>query len=46
MPELHRWFFNTVLTGISKVTTRAGYDLTLYNVTEDPRCVERSSVHP
>lgn len=36
MPELHRWFFNTVLTGISEVTTRAGYDLTLYNVTEDP----------
>ncbi len=36
MPELHRWFFNTVLTGISDEATRSGYDVTLYNVTEDP----------
>lgn len=36
VPDLHRWFFNTVLTGISDTLTRAGYDLTLYNVTSDP----------
>ncbi|PRZ18724.1 LacI family DNA-binding transcriptional regulator [Nesterenkonia sandarakina] len=36
MPELHRWFFNTVLTGISDEATSAGYDVTLYNVTGDP----------
>lgn len=35
MPDLHRWFFNTVLTGISETLTRAGFDLTLYNVTSD-----------
>lgn len=36
-PDLHRWFFNSVLTGISDTLTRAGYDLTLYNVTNDPQ---------
>lgn len=36
VPDLHRWFFNTVLTGISETLTRAGFDLTLYNVTSDP----------
>ncbi|WP_211090327.1 LacI family DNA-binding transcriptional regulator [Nesterenkonia sedimenti] len=36
-PDLHRWFFNSVLTGISDTLTRAGYDLTLYNVTSDPQ---------
>jgi LacI family transcriptional regulator, repressor for deo operon, udp, cdd, tsx, nupC, and nupG len=35
IPDLHRWFFNTVLTGISDTLTRSGYDLTLYNVTRD-----------
>lgn len=40
MPELHRWFFNTVLTGISAEATRAGYDVTLYNVTADPEVRE------
>lgn len=35
IPDLHRWFFNSVLTGISDTLTRAGYDLTLYNVTRD-----------
>ena len=35
IPDLHRWFFNTVLTGISDTLTRSGYDLTLYNVTGD-----------
>ncbi|WP_300344317.1 LacI family DNA-binding transcriptional regulator [Nesterenkonia sp.] len=35
MPDLHRWFFNTVLTGISETLSRAGYDLTLYNVADD-----------
>lgn len=36
-PDLHRWFFNAVLTGISDTLTRAGFDLTLYNVTSDPQ---------
>ncbi|WP_120005308.1 LacI family DNA-binding transcriptional regulator [Nesterenkonia muleiensis] len=36
-PDLHRWFFNSVLTGISDTLTRAGFDLTLYNVTSDPQ---------
>lgn len=36
-PDLHRWFFNSVLTGISDTLTRSGYDLTLYNVTADPK---------
>lgn len=36
-PDLHRWFFNSVLTGISDTLTKAGFDLTLYNVTSDPQ---------
>lgn len=47
MPDLRRWFFNTVLTGISETLTRAGFDLTLYNVTSDPevrREIFRSSL--
>lgn len=36
-PNLDRWFFNSVLAGISNTLTRAGYDLTLYNVTGDPQ---------
>ncbi|MGQ7785898.1 LacI family DNA-binding transcriptional regulator [Nesterenkonia sp. K-15-9-6] len=35
LPDLHRWFFSTVLTGISEELSRRGYDLTLYNVTDD-----------
>lgn len=35
IPDLHRWFFNSVLTGVSDTLTRSGYDLTLYNVTRD-----------
>lgn len=37
LPDLHRWFFSTVLTGISEELSRRGYDLTLYNVTDDPQ---------
>lgn len=36
VPDLHRWFFSTVLTGISETLSRRGYDLTLYNVTDAP----------
>lgn len=35
LPDLHRWFFSTVLTGISEELSRRGYDLTLYNVADD-----------
>ncbi|GAA1186111.1 substrate-binding domain-containing protein [Nesterenkonia xinjiangensis] len=35
LPDLHRWFFSTVLTGISEELSRRGYDLTLYNVSDD-----------
>lgn len=35
VPDLHRWFFSTVLTGISEELSRRGYDLTLYNVRDD-----------
>ncbi|GAB3189336.1 LacI family DNA-binding transcriptional regulator [Nesterenkonia suensis] len=35
LPDLHRWFFSTVLTGVSEELSRRGYDLTLYNVTDD-----------
>lgn len=36
-PDLDRWFFNSVLSGISNTLTRTGYDLTLYNVTSEPQ---------
>lgn len=35
VPDLHRWFFSTVLTGISEELSRRGFDLMLYNVTDD-----------
>ncbi len=36
VPFLDRWFFSTVLAGISDGLVRRGYDITLYSVSEDP----------
>ncbi|MBN8204985.1 LacI family DNA-binding transcriptional regulator [Microbacterium esteraromaticum] len=35
VPFLDRWFFSTVLSGASSALMRAGYDITLYNITAD-----------
>ncbi|WP_353115993.1 LacI family DNA-binding transcriptional regulator [Microbacterium sp.] len=35
VPHLDRWFFGTVLSGISDTLMRHGYDVTLYNITDD-----------
>lgn len=35
VPHLDRWFFSTVLSGISDALIHAGYDVTLYNITDD-----------
>lgn len=35
VPYLDRWFFSTVLSGVSSALMRAGYDITLYNITAD-----------
>jgi len=35
VPFLDRWFFSTVLSGISAALMREGYDITLYNITAD-----------
>jgi DNA-binding LacI/PurR family transcriptional regulator len=35
VPYLDRWFFSTVLSGVSAALMRAGYDITLYNITTD-----------
>ncbi|MFJ2371089.1 LacI family DNA-binding transcriptional regulator [Microbacterium sp. NPDC087665] len=35
VPFLDRWFFSTVLSGVSTALMRAGYDITLYNITPD-----------
>ncbi len=35
VPFLDRWFFSTVLSGVSSALMRAGYDITLYNITSD-----------
>lgn len=35
VPYLDRWFFSTVLSGVSSAMMRAGYDITLYNITPD-----------
>jgi len=35
VPFLDRWFFSTVLSGVSSALMRAGYDITLYNITAD-----------
>ncbi len=42
VPFLDRWFFSTVLSGISAALMRRGYDITLYALTADP--AERRSV--
>ncbi len=36
VPFLDRWFFSTVLAGISDALVREGYDITLYSVSADP----------
>jgi transcriptional regulator with XRE-family HTH domain len=36
VPLLDRWFFATVLDGIAAQLAPRGYDMTLYNVTDDP----------
>ncbi|WP_300268541.1 LacI family DNA-binding transcriptional regulator [Microbacterium sp.] len=41
VPFLDRWFFSTVLSGVSSALMRHGYDITLYNITAD-RDVRRS----
>jgi DNA-binding LacI/PurR family transcriptional regulator len=35
VPFLDRWFFSAVLSGVSAALMRAGYDITLYNITPD-----------
>src|SRR5690606_837815 len=35
VPLLDRWFFSTVLSGATSALMRAGYDITLYNITAD-----------
>lgn len=40
VPLLDRWFFSTVLSGVSAASMRQGYDITLYNITAD-RAVRR-----
>lgn len=35
VPFLDRWFFSTVLSGVSSALMRRGYDITLYNITDD-----------
>lgn len=37
VPFLDRWFFSTVLSGVASAVTRAGYDITLYNITADEK---------
>jgi DNA-binding LacI/PurR family transcriptional regulator len=34
VPSVHRWFFSSVVDGVSAALLEAGYDLTLYNVGE------------
>ncbi|MGX1793933.1 LacI family DNA-binding transcriptional regulator [Microbacterium sp. NPDC055312] len=35
VPFLDRWFFGAVLSGVTSTLMRAGYDVTLYNITAD-----------
>jgi len=35
VPFLDRWFFSTVLSGVSAALSKQGYDITLYNITAD-----------
>lgn len=34
VPSVHRWYFSSVVEGVSAALLDAGYDLTLYNITE------------
>jgi DNA-binding LacI/PurR family transcriptional regulator len=34
VPSVHRWYFASVVEGVSAALLDAGYDLTLYNITE------------
>lgn len=36
VPSIHRWYFSSVLEGVSETLLDAGYDLTLYNVGDKP----------
>ena len=36
LPSVHRWYFSSVLEGVSETLLDAGYDLTLYNVGDQP----------
>lgn len=42
VPNVQRWYFSSVLEGVSETLLDAGYDLTLYNVGEQPG--RRSSI--
>ena len=42
LPSVHRWYFSSVLEGVSATLLDAGYDLTLYNVGD--QAVRRESV--
>ncbi|WP_457948396.1 LacI family DNA-binding transcriptional regulator [Pseudarthrobacter sp. alpha12b] len=42
VPNVQRWYFSSVLEGVSETLLDAGYDLTLYNVGEQPE--RRSSI--
>ena len=35
VPFLDRWFFSTVLSGVATALMRRGFDITLYNLTDD-----------
>lgn len=36
VPSIHRWYFSSVAEGVSATLLDAGYDLTLYNVGDNP----------
>jgi DNA-binding LacI/PurR family transcriptional regulator len=36
VPSVHRWYFSSVVEGVSGALLDAGYDLTLYNVGDQP----------
>lgn len=42
VPNVQRWYFSSVVEGVSETLLDAGYDLTLYNVGEQPE--RRSSI--
>ncbi|MFE6736114.1 LacI family DNA-binding transcriptional regulator [Microbacterium sp. NPDC057650] len=44
VPYLDRWFFATVLSGVSSALMKQGYDITLYNITADA-AVRREVFH-